>query len=159
MVTASVRARFVERMGGALTDAGLPRLPSRVFSALLVDDDGRMNAAEIAEALGVSAGGVSGAVKYLGQIGMVRRERERGSRRDVFVVEDDAWHSTMMSTGQVYAPMSAALTQLIVDLPEHDPARKRLVLTREFLAFVDVEMAGLAERWELRRKELEQELP
>lgn len=158
MVTASVRARFVERMGGALTDAGLPRLPSRVFSALLVDDDGRMNAAEIAEALGVSAGGVSGAVKYLGQIGMVRRERERGSRRDVFVVEDDAWHSTMMSTGQLYAPMSAALTQLIVDLPEHDPARKRLVLTREFLAFVDVEMAGLAERWELRRKELEQEL-
>ncbi|MDX6284008.1 MAG: hypothetical protein QOH03_5079, partial [Kribbellaceae bacterium] len=30
---------FVERMGGALTQAGLPRLPSLVFSALLVDDD------------------------------------------------------------------------------------------------------------------------
>ena len=27
-------ARFVERMGGALTEAGLPRLPSRVFAAL-----------------------------------------------------------------------------------------------------------------------------
>ena len=60
MADPTERARFVERMAGALTDAGLPRLPSRVFAALLVDDDGRMTAAELAEALGVSPAGVSG---------------------------------------------------------------------------------------------------
>ena len=54
MADTSERDRFVERMGGALTDAGLPRLPSRVFAALLVDDDGRMTAAELGEALGIS---------------------------------------------------------------------------------------------------------
>jgi len=145
-------------MGAALTDAGLPRLPSRVFAALLVDDDGRMTSAELAETLGVSAGGVSGAVKYLAQLRVVRRERERGSRRDVYVVDDDAWHGTMMSTGQMYAPMSAALSQMIGDLPPGDPALKRLVLTREFLIFVEDEMVELAERWELRRKELERDL-
>ncbi len=158
MSTKTERARFVERMGGALTDAGLPGLPSRVFAALLVDDDGRMTAAQIAEALGVSAGGVSGAVKYLGQLAMVRRERERGSRRDVFVVDDDAWHGAMVNKGPLYAPMFAALDQALADLPAADPARKRLLLTREFLAFVETEMQGLASRWDTRRQELEQEL-
>ncbi|WP_278255892.1 hypothetical protein [Nocardioides convexus] len=46
MSTPTQRAEFVERLGGALTSAGLARLPSRVFAALLVDDDGRMTAAE-----------------------------------------------------------------------------------------------------------------
>src|SRR6185503_2871633 len=75
-----VAAKFVERMGGALTDAGLPRLPSRAFAALVVDDDGRMTAAELAETLAVSPAAVSGAVNFLAQIGFLHRERERGSR-------------------------------------------------------------------------------
>ena len=91
----------VERIGGALTQAGLARLPSRVFAALLVDDDGRMTSVELAEALDVSAAGVSGAVGYLEQLGMLRRERERGSRRDVYVVDDDAWHDAMMRHDQL----------------------------------------------------------
>ena len=73
------RERYVERMGTALADAGLQRLPSRVFAALTVDDDGRMTSAELVEALGVSPASVSGAVRYLSQIGFVHRERERGT--------------------------------------------------------------------------------
>src|SRR4051794_28003665 len=96
---------FVERMGSALTQAGLPRTPSLVFSALLVDDDGRMTATELARTLELSAGSISGAVRYLEQVGMARRERERGSRRDVYVVDEDAWHGAMMRRDQAYAPM------------------------------------------------------
>ena len=158
MSTESERAEFVERMGGALSDAGLARLPSRAFAALMVDEDGRMTAAELAAALDVSAGAVSGAVKYLGQIGMIRRVRERGSRRDVYVVDDDAWHGTMMNTGRLYAPMFAALDRTLEDLPANDPARRRLTLAREFLAFVDAEMKDLALRWESRRDELDQDM-
>ena len=139
---------FVERMGAALTQAGLPRVPSLVFSALLVDDDGRMTSAELSAALEVSPASVSGAVRYLGQVGMVRRERERGSRRDVYVVDDDAWHGAMMRRDQLYAPMLAALTAGIARLGEDSPVHDRLLLTREFLSFVDEEMAGLAEKWE-----------
>ena len=40
---------------------------------------------------------------------MLRRERERGSRRDVYVVDDDAWHEAMMREDQAYRPMLAAL--------------------------------------------------
>ena len=113
---------FVERMGGALTQAGLPRLPSLVFSALLVDDDGRMTSAELARTLEVSPASVSGAVNYLAQLGMLRRERERGSRRDVYVVDDDAWHGALMRRDQLYAPMVAALTAGMRDLRDDSPA-------------------------------------
>ena len=37
-------AAYVERLGDALTEAGMPRLASRVFARLLADDDGRMTA-------------------------------------------------------------------------------------------------------------------
>jgi len=147
-------AEFVDRMGGALTQAGLPRLPSLVFSALLVDDDGKMTSAELSSALEVSPASISGAIRYLVQVGMVRRERERGSRRDLYVVDDDAWHGTMMRRDQLYAPMIAALSAGIAAMGDDSPAHERLVLTREFLLFVDEEMRGLAEKWEERRKAL-----
>jgi predicted transcriptional regulator len=150
--------QYVERMGAALTEAGLPRLPSRVFAALTADDDGRMTSAELSEVLGISAAAVSGAIKYLTQVGFVHRERERGSRRDVYVVDDDAWHGAMMQNDSVYAPMVKALGDGIADLPADAPARHRLVLMREFLLFVGVEMAGIVERWDVRRRELEKEL-
>ncbi|WP_370865052.1 GbsR/MarR family transcriptional regulator [Nocardioides agariphilus] len=156
---ATVAATFVERMGGALTDAGLPRLPSRVFAALVVDEDGKMTAAELATTLAVSPAAVSGAVNFLGQIGFLHRERERGSRKDVYVVDDDAWLGAMMRKDQTYAPLMAALDNALEGLGEKDPAAHRLWLMREFLAFVDAEMDGLAERWQLRRRELEEDVP
>ncbi len=152
---ATVAARFVERMGGALTEAGLPRLPSRVFAALVVDDDGRMTSAELADTLAVSPAAISGAVSFLSQISFLHREREPGSRRDVYVVDDDAWLKAMMRKDQTYAPMLAALGTAMRGLAADAPARHRLWLMQEFLTFVDEEMDGLAERWLARRAELE----
>ena len=149
--------RYVERMGTALADAGLQRLPSRVFAALTVDDDGRMTSAELVTALAVSPASVSGAVQYLSRIGFLHRERERGSRRDVYVVDDDAWLQAMLREEQVYAPMIAALDTALRDLPAGAPARRRLRLMREVLTFVGEEMEGIAERWLARRAELEGE--
>ena len=145
----------MERLGAALTSAGLARLPSRIFAALLVDDDGRMTAAEISEALGVSPAAVSGAVKYLDGVGMVRRERERGSRRDVFVVDDDAWHDTLLQADTIYSPMIAALERGIDDLGPDDPAHRRLTVSREFMRFILDELHGINERWTIRRRELD----
>lgn len=154
MPTDAQRADFVERMGGALTSSGLARLPSRVFAALLVDDDGRMTAAELTQALGVSPAAISGAVRYLDGIGMIRRERERGSRRDVFVVEEDAWHGMISRVDQVYGPLIAAADRGLTGLAPGDPAHRRLVLAREFLAFVLEEMSDLDQRWAVRRQQL-----
>ena len=149
-----VQQSSVERIGGALTQAGLARLPSRVFAALLVDDDGRMTSAELADVLGVSPAGVSGAVGYLEQLSMLRRERERGTRRDVYVVDDDAWHEAMMRHDQLYGPIKASLEHALSALGDDAPARLRLSLTRDFLVFLEGELDAIAAKWESRKAEL-----
>jgi DNA-binding transcriptional regulator GbsR (MarR family) len=148
-------SRSVEMFGAALAEAGLPSLPSRVFSALLMDDDGRMTSAELTELLGVSAAAVSGAVKYLSNLQMIRREREPGSRRDVYVVDDDAWHGMMVRRDRLYAPLLRALDSALDDHGPGDPAHQRILLSAEFLRFVDTEMSKLAEGWAARKRELE----
>ena len=134
------RERYVERMGTALSDAGLQRLPSRVFAALTVDEDGRMTSAELVDTLGVSPASVSGAV------------------RDVYVVDDDAWLQATMRGDQAYAPMVAALDDALRRIDTGTHAHRRLFLMREFLVFVGAEMAGVAVRWRAHRAELERGL-
>ncbi|WP_147061909.1 GbsR/MarR family transcriptional regulator [Knoellia locipacati] len=138
----------VERLGAALSTAGFPPMPSRVFAALLVDDDGRMTSAELTDELSVSPAAVSGAVRYLTHVGLLRRERERGGRRDVFVVLDDAFHGALTNTDQVYAGMIQALADGVDHLGAGSTAGQRLQLSREFLEFVTEEMSGIIDRWE-----------
>ena len=141
-------ADAVEHLGGALADAGMARLPARVFAALMAQEDGRLISAELARLLDVSAAGVSGAVRYLTQVRMIRRERERGSRRDVYVVMDDAWHDVLMQRDQIYAPILTALVEARGALGADTRAGERMQLSVEFLEFVTREMGGIAERWE-----------
>ncbi|MDF1602371.1 MarR family transcriptional regulator [Nocardioides sp. YIM 152315] len=146
------RHRAVERVGAALTAAGLARLPARVFAALLVDDDGRMTSAELVEELAISPAAVSGSVRVLEQLGWSRRERERGSRRDLYAVDDDAWRSALLQGDQTYAAIEAAFAAAASGASP--AARDRLELSREFLVFVREELGTLAERWEARKRDL-----
>lgn len=141
----------VEHLGAALAEAGMALMPSRVWSALLADPDGRMTAAELSAALAVSPAAVSGAVRYLAHVGFIRRERERGSRRDVYVAMDDVWHAVLLRADQTYAPIVRALEEAAA--ATQDPqARERLIESRDFLVFVSEEMAAMARRWARRRE-------
>ena len=140
--------QVVDHVGGALATAGFPPLAGRVFAALMATDDGRLTAADLAELLAVSPAGVSGAVRYLTQLRMIRRERERGSRRDVYVVMDDAWHDVLMQGGQIYAPIITALVEGIGTVGGGSRAGRRLALSVEFLEFIQREMNGMGARWE-----------
>ena len=73
---------YVERFSSVLVAAGIPAMPARVFVALMVTDSGRLTAAELAGMLRVSPAAVSGAVRYLIQLGLVHKERVPGSRRE-----------------------------------------------------------------------------
>jgi DNA-binding transcriptional regulator GbsR (MarR family) len=138
----------IERLGAGLAAAGLPLLPSRVFAALLATEDGRLTSAELTELLHVSPAAVSGAVRYLGQVRMLRRERERGSRRDVYVVMDDAWHDVLMQKEQIYAPILTALVAARAAVGPGTRAGERMQLSVEFLEFIQREMDAIAVRWE-----------
>ncbi len=145
-------AQYVERLGGALASAGMALQPSRAFAALLAADGGRLTAAELATTLAISPSAVSSAVSYLAQVGLMRRERERGSRRDVYVVADDAWHDAVLRKDQTYGPIMAALSDGIRACEGRPEAQARMALSLEFLEFVSAEMDGVIARWEDRRR-------
>ena len=145
---------FIERFAGTLVAAGMPLQPSRIFAAVLADDDGRMTAAELSDRLHLSAASVSGAVQYLVRVDLIRKERQRGSRRDVYVVMDDAWHDTLLSRDRLLGSMTTALRDGIGQVGHDTAAGKRLELSHEFLLYVTQEMDRMASGWETRRREL-----
>lgn len=142
-------AAFVERLGSTLTALGMQRVPARVFAALMADEDGRMTSAELAVALRLSPASISGAVRYLTQVRMIHREREAGTRKDVYVIADDQWHDTLLSTDEVYGRLASAFADGIGAVGGPDsPAGRRVRTSVEFLQFIIKEMAGIAERWD-----------
>jgi DNA-binding transcriptional ArsR family regulator len=153
-------AAYVERFGASLTDAGMPRLASRVFACLLSDDDGRMTAAELTEALDVSPAAISGAVRYLTQTYLIGKERERGSRRDVYVVQSDAWHGAMLSRDRVLAQIESSLRSGVPAVGGTSAAAgRRLQLSVEFLAFLAERMGDIEQEWQVRKAEITRDWP
>ncbi|WP_299443193.1 GbsR/MarR family transcriptional regulator [uncultured Phycicoccus sp.] len=141
-------ADVVERLGGALADLGMQVQPARVFAALLATEDGRLTSAQLADVLDISPAAISGAVRHLAQVRMIRRERTRGSRRDVYVVQDDAWHDVLVQKDTLYRPLVAALAAAHDRVGPHTRAGERMQLSVEFLEFVQREMGAMAVRWE-----------
>jgi predicted transcriptional regulator len=143
--------RFVERFAVLLTEAGMQRMPARVFACVLADDEGRLTAGEIAERLGVSPAAVSGAVRYLVQVGMVDREREPGERRDHYRLRDDLWYEIYAYRGEMLRRWEQAMVEGAALLGTDRPAGRRIEETGEFFAFLREELPAMMERWRARR--------
>jgi len=146
--------RVVERFAGVLVDAGWPLMPARIFAALLFDDDGRMTAAELADQLHISPAGISGAIRFLTQVNLASRERERGGRRDVYVVHEDAWIESIMARDQVLKHWAARLREGLDAVAPDSAASRRVGLSLAFAEFMLEELDGIAERWNKRKAEL-----
>ncbi len=140
-------ARFIERFGGALVDSGMPRMPARVFATLLSTDDGGCTAAELAEQLQVSPAAISGAVRYLVQVGIVAREREPGDRHDTYRLFSDMWYEIFVRRDQLFSRWIDILQRGIEAVDAATPAGDRLDETMRFFEFLRVEMPVLIERW------------
>src|SRR5438046_2363066 len=92
---------YIERFAAVLVSAGFPPMPARVFVALLVTDSGRLSAAELAAMLRISPAAVSGAVRYLIQLGLVHKERVPDSRRDYYRMPGTMWDDLIRMRDQV----------------------------------------------------------
>jgi DNA-binding transcriptional regulator GbsR (MarR family) len=80
----TIELQFAEDMGRFFESGGLPRMAGRVWAMLLLTDASRMSALELRDALGASAGSISGATRYLLDLGLIERVNVRGERRDYF---------------------------------------------------------------------------
>jgi len=144
--------RFIERFALMLTEAGWPRMPARVFACLLCEDSGWLTAGGLASRLRVSPAAISGAVRYLIQIGLVSREREPGARTDHYRIDDDAWYEAIMRRNDALTRWDEALADGVKMLGAGAAAGRRLEESREFFAFLHDEMAQMMERWRQRHR-------
>jgi DNA-binding transcriptional regulator GbsR (MarR family) len=145
--------QFVERFASALTEAGFQRMHARVFAVLHGTDSGRLTAAEIAERLQISPAAVSGAVRYLTRFNLIRREREPGSRRDHFVVENDSWYEAIVNRDEVLLRWQNSAREGIEVLGADTPAGRRMVDSLAFFEFITDELNELVAKWQKVKNE------
>lgn len=147
---------FVERFAATLEDAGFARMAARVFATLLATDSGRLTASELAERLQASPAAISGAVRYLMQVNLARRERQPGTRRVVYRVHDDAWYEALVRRDEMLARWARDLRDGAELLGPDTPAGQRLEEMIAFIDFTQEELPSLIARWHKRRAELRQ---
>jgi predicted transcriptional regulator len=151
---AAVR-RFIEDFAQALTEMGVPRMPARVFVALVTSDPGRLSAAELAATLHASPAAMSGAVRYLVQLGLIRREGEPGSRRHYYRVPDDVWGEIISIRNRAMARWTAVLREGVPVLGADTPAGVRIADSARFFEFVSGELPLVIDRWQSRKAALD----
>jgi DNA-binding transcriptional ArsR family regulator len=139
-------SHYIERLGVVLNQVGIQRTAGRVFAALMVSDEGALTARELAERLSASPAAISGAVRYLEQVAMVRRTRRPGERRDRYVLID-LWYATFFERGRLMSMWRDATVEGIEAVGAGSPAAVRLAEMRDFLEFVIAEMPAMRDRW------------
>jgi DNA-binding transcriptional regulator GbsR (MarR family) len=142
---------FVERFSSSLVDSGWPRMPARVFVTLLASETPALNAAQLAERLQVSPAAISGAVRFLLQLDLASRDREPGSRRDMFRVEGDVWSRVIEQEMRATTKWRAYINTGIDAVGEGTPAAVRLTDMVDFFGFIEEEMPDLMRRWREKR--------
>jgi predicted transcriptional regulator len=144
--------RYVERFALVLRASGMPPMPARVFAYVLSSDADRHSAADLAAALRVSPAAISGAVRYLTDLGLLARDRKPGTHGGLYYLYgDDVWYRiyrTQLATLHRYQQVSA---EGVAVVGADTPAGRRLQETAEFFAFLDAEYPALMERWHARR--------
>jgi predicted transcriptional regulator len=140
--------KFIERFASVLVEAGLPRMPARVFAALIATDSGKLTAEELSRQLRASPAAVSGGVRYLIGVGMVRREGEPGSRRHHYLVPDDVWDEVMRDRDRILDRWTAALREGIDLLGADTPAGARMADSVDYFEFVSAELPRINARWQ-----------
>ncbi|HEY9371388.1 GbsR/MarR family transcriptional regulator [Streptomyces sp.] len=144
-------ARFVERFAAELTEAGMQRMAARVFAALLASEPGALTSAELAEQLQISPAAVSGAIRYLTQVGLVSRERDPGTRRDRYVLHNGVWYETFTRRDQILTRWEKVLRDGAEILGPDTAAGARTAETAEFFEFLQKEMLATMDRWREHR--------
>jgi DNA-binding transcriptional regulator GbsR (MarR family) len=143
----------VERFALLLVEAGMPRMPARVFAYLVLESNDGFAAGEMADALHVSPAAISGAVRYLMQARMIVRERNPGARRDHYRLHDDMWYESTLERVGLLRRWEQLLAETI-ELIGPERAGRSLLETRAFLAFLQEAYPDIMERWRERKRAL-----
>ena len=143
--------RFVESFASALVEAGVPNMPALVFVTLLATDAGGLTADELAAQLQVSRGAISGAVNYLAPLGLITRERQPGTRRYRYVLQDPTWYELVARRERLLDRWIATTREGVEALGPSTPAGQRLAESLAFFEFLREEMPAMLARWRAKQ--------
>ena len=148
-------AEVMEHSAGVLIAAGFPKMPARVLMALTVTETAGLTAAELAERLDVSAAAISGAVRYLQTLGIVRRISQTGSRRDLYQMPSD-WYALMVRNSPIYGVLADQAEAGLGAVGDPDsPATERLRDMAGFYRFLQGRVPEIIAEWETVRAQRE----
>lgn len=140
--------RAVDRIAQMLEGTGMPRMAARVFAYVLAEDSDRYTAAELAAGMQVSPAAISGAVRYLVEQRLLIREREPGTRGDLFrIQDDDVWGTILGARIPAIGLWEDALDDAIALLGTDGRGGRRLEETRTFWSFLRTELTAALMRW------------
>ncbi len=143
----------VEHSAAILTAAGFPKMPARVLMALTASEAGGLTAQELSERLGASAAAISGAVRYLQTIGIVRRLSQNGSRRDRYELPENAWYGALTTESPIYGVLAAQGDAGVAAIDDPSSVGSvRLAEMARFYRFLERRMPQLLEEWEAERR-------
>lgn len=143
----------VEHTAAILTAAGFQKMPARALMAITVSESGGLTALELSEQLGASAAAISGAVRYLQTLGVVRRVSQTGSRRDRYELPEDAWYTAMTNKAPIYGVLAAQADAGVAAIDDSSSiATARLEEMARFYRFFEARMPQLLDEWEEERQ-------
>ncbi|MGF1663778.1 MAG: GbsR/MarR family transcriptional regulator [Kineosporiaceae bacterium] len=143
--------RYVERFALVLREMGMSPMTARVLAYTLAEDSDRYTAADLAAALRASPAAISGAVRYLVQVRLLEREREPGTRSDLYVLRDDAWLRLMTWRLDTLDVLRDLLSDGARAVGPDSPGGRRLAESAEFMAFFRQGLEHLVEEWREKR--------
>jgi len=139
--------RYVERFALVLRDMGMPPMTARVLAYTLAEDSDRYTAAQLSTALRASPAAISGAVRYLVQVRLLAREREPGTRSDLYVLREDAWTRLMTWRLDTLDVLRDLLLDGVDAVGPETPGGCRLAESADFMAFVRDGLERLVGEW------------
>lgn len=150
----SGESQFVEEMGQFLAGLGMTPMAGRMWGWLLICEPTEQTAADIATALQASRGAISGTARILANAGLIRRGTKPGDRREYFSAPPEALESMIGSAASIYRQMRTIAERGLMATTDRSPAgRARLEEFRDVMAFVEMEVPALIDRFLRERKE------
>lgn len=145
---------FVEEVGVAFEQIGLPRMAGRVFGWLLIADPPYQSADELAFVLMASRGSIGNTLELLTRFGLIQRFVVAGERRDYFQLREDAIRKTVKRGLEDEVKMFRTLADRGLDLIKNEASARtyRLEEMRDRYEFLEKALPELMADYEEERE-------
>ncbi len=142
---------LVEETALLMASWGFPRMPGRVLFLLMATERESLDAGELAESLGVSPAAISGAVRYLVDVGLVVPRPHPGRRRATYAIPNSAWYEASILKTDFFSRVAGRARRGAETLGGPTTAAGgRFTEMADFFEFMAAEIPEMLARWRAR---------